>query len=52
MQKIGQNPQNLSEISRFQHFEKLRFHLTLTHRNCHNSLKGAVALGHFGDETF
>ena len=30
--------QKFSEISRFEKFEFLRFCLTLTHRNCHNSL--------------
>ena len=39
MQKIGQKLKKLSEISRFQNFEKLRFYLTLTHGNCNNSLK-------------
>ena len=39
MLKIGQKSRKLSEISRFQNFEKLRFCLTLTHMNCHNSVK-------------
>ena len=39
MQKIGQKSHQLSMISRFQNFDRLRFRLTLTHRNCHNSLK-------------
>ena len=38
MQIIGQKFQNLSEISRFQIIEKMRFHLTVTHKNCYNSL--------------
>ena len=39
IQKFGNKYKKLSKISRFQNFEKLRFRLTLTHRNSHNSLK-------------
>ena len=38
MQKFRPLSQKLSKISRFEKFEFLRFCLTLTHRNCHNSL--------------
>ena len=38
MQSFRPLSQKFSEISRFEKFEFLRFCLTLTHRNCHNSL--------------
>ena len=38
MQNFRLLPQKFSEISRFEKFEFLRFCLTLTHKNCHNSL--------------
>ena len=38
MQNFRPLSQKFSEISRFENFEFLRFCLTLTHRNCHNSL--------------
>ena len=38
MQNFRSLSQKFSEISRFEKFEFLRFRLTLTHRNCHNSL--------------
>ena len=38
MQNFRPLSQKFSEISRFEKFEFLRFCLTLTHRNCHNSL--------------
>ena len=38
MQKFGPKSQNLSVISGFQNFVKLRFRITLTSKNCYNSL--------------
>ena len=38
MQDFRPLSQKFNEISRFEKFEFLRFCLTLTHRNCHNSI--------------
>ena len=38
MQKFGAKSQKLIEISGFQNFSKMRFHLTLRYENCNNFL--------------
>ena len=38
MQKFGPLSQKLGEISRFKNLVRLRFHVTLVYKNCHNSL--------------
>ena len=38
MQKFGPLSQKLGEISGFKNLVRLRFHVTLVYKNCHNSL--------------
>ena len=38
LQKFGLLSQKLTEISRFQNFVKVRFHVTSVYKICHNSL--------------
>ena len=38
MQTFGPPSQKLGEISRFKNLVRLRFHVTLVYKNCHNSL--------------